>query len=174
MKLSKAQQGQYWRLFNQATTNLHMDRYKGEEYRHQVLFEEAGVVHIGDLGTTGAYEKVMARMAVDAGDYELACRYATGDARRYRHMILDRAREILEATAAAGRSDERTPEAYVAGVMFQGRLVHRPYDTPATFGRRLAEESAWEDIPAATLRLVLQILSSELAKLRKGSRERVG
>ena len=71
-------------------------------------------------------------------------------------------------------SDERTPEAYVAGVMFQGRLVHRPYDTPSAFGWRLASESAWEDIPAAKLRLVLQILSSELAKLRKGSRERVG
>lgn len=170
MKLSKAQQGQYWRLFQQATTNLHMDPNECERYRHQVLFEEAGVAHIGDLEATSAYEKVMARMAVDAGDYELACRYATGDARRYRHMILDRARGILEATAAAGKPDERTPEAYVAGVMFQGRLVYRPHDTPTTFGRRLAEESAWEDIPPATLRLVLQILSSELAKLRKGAR----
>lgn len=170
MKLSKAQTGQYWRLFQQATSNMHMDPNQCDKYRHEVLFEEAGVVHLGDLGTTSAYEKVMARMAVDAGDYELACRYATGDARRYRHMILDRARSVLEATAAAGKPDERTPEAYVAGVMFQGRLVYRPYDTPASFGVKLQEESAWEDIPPATLRLVLQILSSELAKLRKGAK----
>lgn len=170
MKISRIQQGQFWRVFQMATVNQHLDPNECEKYRHDVLREEAGVEHLGDLGKTVAYDRVMARLAVDAGDYEMACRFATGDVKRYRHMVLSRARAVLEATAAAGKPDERTPEAYVAGVMFQERLVYRPHDTPASFGARLADESAWEDIPCATLRLVLQILSSELAKIRKGAR----
>lgn len=168
MKLSKAQQGQYWRLFQSATTNLHLDPNESEKYRHDVLFEEAGVAHLGDLDATSGFEKVMSRMAVDAGDYELACRFATGDARRYRHLILDRARDILGIVDGEGVHLNTTPEAYVAGVMFQGRLVYRPFDTKETFAKKLEVESTWEDIPTATLRIVLQIVAANLVKIRKG------
>ena len=168
MKISSQQQGLFWRMLNQATDNLHLDPNACVKYRKDVLREEGGVEHLGELDRTTGYDKVIARMAVDAGDYETACRFATGDVKRFRHMCLERARAIISCADPDDIHNIGSPEKYIAGIMFQGRLVYRPFDTVATFGKKLESDGAWEDIPCETLRLVLQILSSNLLKVRKG------
>ena len=43
-----------------------------ESYRKAVMFEETGKRHLADLDRTGDFDKVMARFAADADDYEAA------------------------------------------------------------------------------------------------------
>lgn len=161
MKISKQQQGQFWRVFAQACTSLGIPGDGRDEYRHRVIREEAGVEHLGDISPTGDFDKVMTRLALDAGDFALAAKYSAGDVSRYRKLILDRAGDIIAGTAT-------TPGEYVAGIVFQGRMVYRPYDTPKTFGAKLDSDDlgVWTDMPVATLRLVLQIVTTEWRKVQ--------
>ena len=161
MKISKQQQGQFWRVFAQACTSLGIPGDGRDEYRHRVLREETGTEHLGDINPTDDFDKVMTRLAMDAGDYALAGKYSAGDVSRYRKLILDRARDIIAGT-------ETTPGEYVAGIMFQGRMVYRPHDTPKTFGARLDADDIgpWSDSPTATLRLLLQIVTTEWRKVQ--------
>ncbi len=164
MKLTKSQQGQFWRVFAAACSNLGISNsQKADEYRHQVLMEVAGDEHIGNLDRTAGFDSVMGRLAEDAGDYELAAKYVGGGVERYRKLIVDRAGEIVSAGGGTA-----TPERYVAGIIWQGRLVYRPFDTVETFARKLADGGAWMDIPQQTLRLVLQIVTSEWRKVCAG------
>ncbi len=166
MRLTKAQLGLFWRTFRAACRNLGVPPGEEDAYRGRVVYEEAGVHHVGDVGRAADFDQVMARLAADAGDYAAACRFAGGEAARCRHQVLARAREIVRIGGAGVPS----PEAYVAGVLVQGRLAGRPGETPAELGARLAEGGAWGELTVGTLRLVVKILSVELRRLRRPAR----
>lgn len=164
MNLSKAQLGQFWRVFEQACRNIGLDKAGREVYRRRVIKEETGHDHLGEIDATGDFDAVMTHFALDAGDYALAGKYSTGVSGRYRKLVFDRVADILAASGSGATKGE-----YVAGILFQGRLVYRPFDTAKTFGAKLdaADGSAWTDIPTPTLRLLLQIVTTEWRKLQK-------
>lgn len=166
MRLTQAQRGLFWRTFRAACRNLGVPPLEEDAYRGRVVYEEAGVHHVGDIGRAADFDRVMARLAADAGDYRSACRFGGGAAARYRHLILARARAVIQARG----EDGRTPESYVAGVLVQGRLAGRPGEAPQELGARLASPGAWEDLPVETLRLVLQILTTEERRQRRQKR----
>lgn len=161
MNLTKQQLAAFWRIFPQAAKEMGGDE---TSYRRKVLSEEAGVEHLGDLGRTTGFEKVMSRLASDAGDFELAIKYAGGESNRYRHLILTRARDIISKSG----DTSTTPERYVAGILLRGRMVYRPYLNVDTLGDRMASGEEWDSFPPATLHLLLQIITTEWRKVRAG------
>jgi hypothetical protein len=54
------------------------DKDKKEAYRKRVMREETGKEHMAELNRTRDYERIMARLHADAGNYEAAVELAAG------------------------------------------------------------------------------------------------
>ena len=94
--ISGMQIKRFWRSFSAACLQLGLSRREErEEYRKQVLREEAGVESLRDVDGLGGFDRVMRRMCVDAGQYEKAVAYSDGDYGRMRHHICGAVREIV-------------------------------------------------------------------------------
>ena len=164
MTCTPAQVSAYWSMFSRACSRMGLpSRDEKEAYRKRVLRETIGEESMKRIGSNADYEKVMLRLATDAEDWEAADRYALGDVLRLRHVILEAARRIVEA---GGKGV--TPERYVAGILFQGRMVYRPFETgPDSYAVRLESDSdEWRRIPALTLRKALMALTIEVRRLK--------
>jgi len=150
--LTKPQIAAYWRAASAAARNV------GEPldtYRKRVMREECGVESVKALNRTGDFDKVMARFAVDAGDYGAAGHFATADARRLVVLIRICCAQVMQlkgepegATAAA---------AYLAGIVRQARL-----------DCGLADGCFWIDCPADSLLALFQMLDTHRRRLLRG------
>lgn len=172
MKLSKQQIAMFWRMFAQAVHERGIARGQETQYRREILRETTGYEHLTEINPTDQFDRVMARVCEEAGDYASAIRYQGATVDRWRHVITERAREVL--LMKGGLSDERgellpgVVESYLTGIILQGRLVSTTLERDA-FAARLAKADGWYDFDERALRLLLQIVCSERAKLVKGA-----
>lgn len=123
--MTKAQLKPYWRAVGRAASALGIvGKEAVEKYRHDVMMEEVGVDHARDIDPADGFDRVMYRLAVDAGDWSAASRFATGEERRLAHLVEQCARQVIELKCCEGSSDAPgDPAAYVVGVLSQSGVL---------------------------------------------------
>ena len=150
-----AQKGAFWRAFSAACQNLgYRETAARDEYRHAVMLEETGKRHLAELDRTNDYDKVMARFAADAADYQAAAKFAVGDVYRLAVMIKICCAQIMQLRgdpvgAVAGRN-------YLAGILNQAHIRHGEGD---------AADSFWMDVAQDTVLAVFQMLDTHRRRL---------
>ncbi len=163
--MTKAQLKPYWRAVGRAASALGIVGHDAvEEYRHKVMMEEVGAEHARDVDPADGFDRVMYRLAVDAGDWGAASRFATGEERRMAHLVEQCARQVIELKACEGEtaSDAGTAGDYVVGVLRQaGFLVSQ---TPAG--------DWWADISATQAFQVFRMLDTHRRRMLKRLRWR--
>lgn len=142
-------------FFATAAKNAAALGYEQDEYRYRVMLEEAKVRHFKDL-TPGGWEKCMARMKSDLGDWEGASRYALKSEKRYAHLCEERANEICRLKGIPEGTDEGAR--YIAGILRQSRM----YQSKASF-----DYDWWQDLTEEKLRTLFFILDTHSRRLKK-------
>ena len=95
--MTPAQLKPFWRAVGRATSVLGIvGRQAVEDYRHMVVREETGAEHLRDVDSGDGFDRVMYRLAVDAGDWAAAARFATGEERRLAALVVGCARQVVE------------------------------------------------------------------------------
>jgi len=155
MNLSKAQQALFWAAFApawqahcQATAADPADRAAQDAWRHGIILQETGLPSLGSVRPGDELDKLLKRLAVEAGDYARAAHLEAAGAERIRHRCAECARQICEIDGRAGLDTPADRWRYVAGVAAQ-----------AYRGR------AWLDIPEADLARVFMMLDSYRRRL---------
>ena len=162
--MTRAQLKPYWRAVGRAASALGLVGHDAvEEYRHKVMMEEVGAEHARDVDPADGFDRVMYRLAVDAGDWSAAARFATGEERRMAHLVEQCARQVIELKAAEvkgaefldGRDPREASAAYVVGCIRQaGFLVSQ---TPVG--------DWWADISANQAFQVFRMLDTHRRRL---------
>lgn len=141
----------YWRTFSAACAALGIQGTEArEEYRRQVLEEEAHVSSTKLVNSTDGFDSVMARLTADAGDYLAAASYATGDDRRLSALVCDCAIQVLILSGSPA-----DPADYLRGILRQSLLGTSVGDT----GDVLL------DVDSGSLRKVFQMLDTHRRRL---------
>jgi hypothetical protein len=155
MKLSQGQQNMFWSAFAPAwkahcesVAGDPADRAAQDAWRHTIIREETGCRSLGDVGRSPALDRLLKRLAVEAGNYARAADLEVAGAERIRHRSADCARQICEIDGRADLGTEEDRWRYVAGVAAQ-----------AWRGR------AWLDIVEADLDSVFMMLDTYRRKL---------
>ncbi len=144
--ISIAQQKQFWVACARACNYMGLRTLDEREmYRKEVLKNEGGVLHLGDLSRTEGYDKVMGRLAMDAGNYEAAVKFA--DSTAYRLLA------VLEqkAKSAVGHSWQ----SYLQGIMARSGIG--------------ASRSSLKDLTEAEIRALIAIVDTYLRRQRKSA-----
>ena len=111
--ITESQIKRFWVALTHACNSLCIYRNdEREEYRKRILKEEGGVLHLKDLSRTEGYDKVMAKLAIDAGDYGTAIKYAESTAYRLIAVLEQKAKAIVGPLW----------EHYVQGIMEQSGI----------------------------------------------------
>ena len=153
--LTPAQRSAFFRALNAAAVELGIASPAArDEYRHAVMLEETGKRHLAELDRTNDYDKVMARFAADAADYQAAAKFAVGDVYRLAVMIKICCAQIMQLRgdpvgAVTGRK-------YLAGVLTQAHIRHGEGD---------AADSFWMDVAQDTVLAVFQMLDTHRRRL---------
>ena len=129
-----------------------------EAYRRRVLQEELGVEHLAEVSRGGDFDKLMARIWQDLGDYSRALEYSMGSFSRVKHLIVKAAERIV-----AAKPDWRgSAYDYIAGVMHQcGMLKERP---TRAFTERLVADSGWLDFTEPQLKRLMMMLNTHVRR----------
>ena len=155
--VTRAQLKPFFRAVNRAASARGIvGKEAVEEYRHAVMREEVGVEHAADVDPGDGYDRVMYRLAVDAGDWAAAVRHATGEERRMAALVESCARQVVELKAVEDSATQvGDAVAYVVGCLRQaGFLVCR---TPAG--------DWWADISARESFAVFRMLDTHRRRL---------
>ena len=132
-----------------------------EPYRKRILKEELGVEHLGEVNRTGDFDKLMARLWSDRGDYVRALDYSMGSLTRLRHLVVAAAERIV----AAKGDWTGTAYDYIAGVMHQCGMAQ---GRPSIVAARLGSESGWLDFTEPQIKRLLMMLNAHLSRRKKG------
>lgn len=155
--LSPRQRALFWRAHQAACMELGLDDADGrEEYRKRVMREECGKCHLADLGRTDDFDRVMARFMRDAGDWQYASKFASGDVYRMAVMIRICCAQIMQLKGLPDGSD--AAREYLAGVLEQSRVACGTYTDTGSF---------WMDVPKDTVRIVFAMLDTHRRRLLK-------
>ena len=131
-----------------------------ESYRKRILKEELGVEHLGDVKRTGDFDKLMARLWSDRGDYVRALDYSKGSEVRLVHLIVDAAKKIVAASPDYDGNEYQ----YVVGTMAQSKMFERlPGTEPAVF----MHEMCYGYYKEEQLKSLLVMLNAYLGRIRK-------
>lgn len=113
MAISDKQRAQFFRAFGAACSSLGLcDRDEQEAYRKTVMGTEGKSAHLADLTQSGL-ESCMVRFWTDAGNWEEAARWGSGESRRLVWMVRERAKKI----AGEGYID------YISAVLHQSGIA---------------------------------------------------
>ncbi len=169
--MTRAQLKPFFRAVSRAASAQGLvGREAVEAYRREVMREEAGADHAADIDPGPGFDRVMYRLAVDAGDWGAASRFATGEERRMAHLVEQCARQVIELKAMDvagaefldGRDPGEASTAYVVGCLRQaGFLVSQ---TPAG--------DWWADISATQAFQVFRMLDTHRRRMLKRLRWR--
>lgn len=147
--LTKPQLAAYWRSASAAAREV---GEPVETYRKRVMREECGVDSVKALNRTGDFDKVMARFAVDAGDYAAAGHFATSDVRRLAVMVRICCAQVMQLK---GEPEGSTATAdYLAGIV---RQAHLECDT--------TDGCFWLDCPPDSLLALFRMLDTHRRRL---------
>lgn len=144
--ITPPQTARFWVVFSEAARNLGLTTKNDREvYRKMVLVKEGGVQHLRDLDRTSGYDRVMARLSMDAGNYADAVHYV--ESTTYRLAC------VLEVKSRAAAGDDW--EAYLKGICTQSGIGS---------GRAL------EDMTEPELRALIAIIDTHLRRLKRQSK----
>ena len=162
--MTHAQLKPYWRAVGRAASALGLvGKEAVEKYRHEVMMEEIGVEHARDVDPADGFDRVMYRLAVDAGDWSAAARFATGEERRMAHLVEQCARQVIELKAieedplSVNETDEARSNVveYIVGVIKQAGFIVSQAPTG----------DWWADISAAQAFQVFRMLDTHRRRL---------
>ena len=164
--MTRAQLKPFFRAVSRAASAQGLvGREAVEAYRREVMREEAGADHAGEIDPGAGYDRVMYRLAVDAGDWGAASRFATGEERRMAHLVEQCARQVIElktiednpAALCAPETIKVSPVGYVVGCLRQAGLLVT--QTPAG--------DWWADISGSAAFSVFRMLDTHRRRLLK-------
>ena len=119
--LTQNQKRLFWRAMQAACINLGLStQTERDDYRHKVLFEETKKRHFAQLNRTIDFDRVMTRLAKDAGDWQTASKFASGDEYRLAVMVKICCSQIMQLKGLPDGSD--AAKRYLAGILEQSRI----------------------------------------------------
>lgn len=156
--ITKRQRCAFFRACSAACQNLGLNTQdEREAYRKRVMKEETGKDHLALLNRTTDFDRCMAHFSKDAGDWETASKFASGDAYRMAVMIRICSQQIMQLKGLPDGSD--AAKDYLRGILEQSRIV---------FGTYASDSSFWMDISQDSLLTVFQILDTHRRRLLAG------
>lgn len=156
--ITKSQRFAFFRACSAACQNLGLNTQdEREAYRKRVMKEEAGKDHLALLNRTTDFDRCMAHFAKDAGDWETASRFASGDAYRMAVMIRICCQQIMQLKGLPDGSD--AAKNYLRGILEQSRIACGTYANDSSF---------WMDISQDSIFTVFQILDTHRRRLLAG------
>lgn len=156
--LTKAQISLFWRAFSAACRNLGLRGHvETEKYRKNLLLKETGKDSLKALNRTKDFDAVMHRLSADAGNWEMAAKFAAGDEYRVAVMINIVCRQIMQLKGVPEGSDAAMN--YLKGVLNQSKIC--------TFEKR-SDSSFWMDISRDSALSVFAMLDIHRRRLLAG------
>nr|AIF26393.1 hypothetical protein [uncultured bacterium fosmid pJB16B1] len=155
--VTRAQYPKFFTLLRKAALNLGLDTpQEVEEYRHQVMREEAGCESIKQLNRKADFDACIKRFAADAGDYIQAVEIGLQETKRRAYVVKVMSVQIMQLKGGS-ESDARN---YLEGLINQARV---PCGVCST------DNSFWMDVSTRSLQNLLQILDTYRRKLLKAN-----
>lgn len=153
--ITKSQRFAFFRACSAACQNLGLDTQdEREAYRRQVMREECKKEHLAQLNRTTDFDLCMARFAKDAGDWQTALKFASGDAYRMAVIIKICCYQIMQLKGVPSGSDAANQ--YLAAILERSRIACGTYAADASF---------WMDVSKDSLLTVFQILDTHRRRL---------
>ena len=150
--LTGRQQAMFWAVFNKACAAQGIFGAARAEYRHRLLEEETGWKSLACINRTTDFDRVMFRVAADAGDFEQAANFSVSDARRMGYLIKVCCCQILQLKGG----DQADARRYLGGLLDQARVPNGTY----TQG-----DSYWMDCAPSQIHRVFQMLDTHRRRL---------
>ena len=151
--LTERQQAMFWAIFNKACAAQGIfgavDR---SNYRHRLLEEETGWKSLTCVNRTTDFDRVMFRVACDAGDFEQAANFSVSDAKRMGYIIKVCCLQIMQLKGGK-EAEART---YLGGLLDQARVPN---------GMTLTDDSYWLDCSLRQSLKVFQMLDTHRRRL---------
>lgn len=156
--ITSKQRFAFFRALSAACQNLGINTQEGrEDYRKRVMREECHKEHLAQLNRTTDYDRVMTRFASDAGDWQTASKFASGDSYRMAMIIKICCSQIMQLKGLPEGSD--SANRYLAGILEQSKIA---------CGTRCDDASFWMDISPDSLLVLFQILDTHRRRLLSG------
>ena len=153
--LTTAQRSAFFRALQAASIELGHDTPEAREaYRKAVMREETGKEHLAQLSRTKDFDACMRRFARDAGDWQMAARFAVADEARQAVLIRICLAQLLQLKGCpAGSADGAD---YLAGIVEQARIP---------CGRDVRDSSFWLDCDPRHLVTLFRILDTHRRRM---------
>lgn len=156
-RLTKAQYPKFFSMLRKAALNLGLDTpQEVEDYRHQVMREEAGCESVKQLNRKADFDACIRRFASDAGEYLTAIEIGLQETKRRAYVVKVMSIQIMQLKGGT-EADARD---YLDGIINQ---AHVPC------GVSTSDNSFWMDVSPRSLQHLLQILDTYRRKLIKAN-----
>lgn len=156
--ITKSQRYAFFRACSVACQNLGLDtQLERDAYRKRIMKEETGKDHLTQLNRTTDFDKCMTRFAQDAGDWQTASKFASGDAYRLAVMIRICCQQVMQLKGYPDGSDAATN--YLRGILERSQIACGTYVNDSSF---------WMDISKDSVLTVFQILDTHRRRLLAG------
>lgn len=156
-RLTKAQYPKFFSMLRKAALNLGLDTpQEVEEYRHQVMREEAGCESVKQLNRKADFDACIRRFASDAGEYLTAIDIGLQETKRRAYVVKVMSIQIMQLKGGS-EADARD---YLQGLINQARIP---------CGVCTTDNSFWLDVSPSSLQHLLQILDTYRRKLLKAN-----
>ena len=153
--ITKGQRSAFFRALSAACQNLGLNTQdEREAYRRQVMREECKKEHLAQLNRTTDFDLCMARFAKDAGDWQTAAKFASGDAYRMAVMIRICCQQIMQLKGLPDGSS--AAKDYLRAILERSRIA---------CGTNADDQSFWMEISQDSLLIVFQILDTHRRRL---------
>ena len=157
LPLTARQRACFWEAHKAACIELELaTRDEREAYRKRIMRETCGKEHLAELGRTDDYDRVMARFAKDAGDWQAAAKFAVADEARQAALIRICCAQVMQLKGCEAGTEAGA--AYLAGIVEQARIQ---------CGRDVRESSFWMDVAPRSLVTLFRILDTHRRRLIK-------
>lgn len=156
--ITSKQRFAFFRALSAACQNLGLNTQEERDaYRKQVMREECKKEHLALLNRTMDYDRCMTRFAQDAGDWQTASKFASGDAYRLAVMIRICCQQVMQLKGYPDGSDAATN--YLRGILERSQIACGTY---------VHDSSFWMDISKDSILTVFQILDTHRRRLLAG------
>ncbi len=156
--ITSSQRYAFFKACSAACSNLGISgQTDREKYRKTVMKEETGKEHLSLLNRTTDFDACMARFARDAGDWQSAAKFASGDEYRMAVMIRICCLQLMQLKGIPEGTD--AAKNYLRGILDQSHIICGIGSTDSSF---------WLDLSKDSLTKVFQILDTHRRRLLAG------